>query len=137
MEHDEEISDYSTPTEDATNETEAEETLSQEVESESGEEVVTDVTAKVAPAKAPAKRKASAKKKAPAKATSDRPVVRIKMIGVHAKRVQDLLEKHGYSVGRPAYIDAETRVSIMEFQEDNNLEITGAVDAPTWEVLLS
>ncbi len=52
------------------------------------------------------------------------------------EEVQALLKLYGYSVGRPdGILGGQTRKAIIQFQRDNNLEVTRYVDKATWDRL--
>ena len=52
------------------------------------------------------------------------------------EEVQALLKLYGYSVGRPdGILGGQTRQAIIQFQQDNKLEVTRYVDKATWERL--
>lgn len=52
------------------------------------------------------------------------------------EEVQAMLKLYGYSVGRPdGILGGQTRKAIIQFQQDNKLEVTRYIDKATWERL--
>ena len=56
--------------------------------------------------------------------------------GTHVKAVQYLLEDHGYSIDVDGSFGEQTKSTVEEFQEANDLHVDGVVGPATWPVLV-